>query len=171
MLLAQKTPDRVSLHETVGLAGIRWVTVSDGHWHCDQALTIERPFGVERWFRGPVETTEVPLTGETRGEVLVASFDGALPCAERAGSPLTGVVGSNEIFTSRAALRRWSAAGHRVAVLQVGASPRLAWIMLVALLAIAIGGAVFAGYYLTQMLRSADRRPASRATIDPIQPS
>jgi len=157
-LLGQKAPDRISLHETVNLRGVRWVTLSEGRWHCDQALTIERRPGLERWLRGPVETTEVPITGAMDGEVLVASFDGAVACAERAGSSLTGVVGSTEIFTSRGALRRWSRSGNRVAVLHVGASPRFALIMLIGLVAIGIGGIVFAGYYLTLMLRSGGGR-------------
>jgi hypothetical protein len=97
-LLSQKAPDPVSVHETVSLRGTRWVTLSEGRWHCDQAITIERRAGLEQWLRGPVEATEVPITGAMEGEVLVASFDGAVACAERANSSLTGVVGSTEIF-------------------------------------------------------------------------
>src|SRR6266498_1539877 len=78
ILLGQKAPDPVTLHETVNLRGIRWVTLTEGRWHCDQAITIERRAGLERWLRGPVETTEVPITGAMNGEVLVASFDGVV---------------------------------------------------------------------------------------------
>lgn len=168
-LLRQKGPDHLSLHETVNLGGIRWVTVSEGQWHCERMITIERPVGLERWFRGPVKETEVAITGAVKGEVLVASFDGALSCAERAGSPLTGVVGSTQIFTSRGTLRRWSRGGERVAVLNVGASPRYALVMLIALAVIAAGGAVFAGYYLRLMLaRGQHRVPV--LSHDPIEP-
>jgi hypothetical protein len=171
ILLGQKAPDPVSLHEIVNLRGIRWVTLTEGQWHCDQAITIERRAGLERWVRGPVETTEVPITGAMEGEVLVASFDGAVTCAKRAGSSLTGVVGSTQIFTSRGALRRWGRGGNRVAVLQVGASPRFALILLIGLIAVAVGGLVFAGYYLSLMLRSAGRHSTPLPSTGPIQPT
>lgn len=171
VLVGQKAPDPVSLHEAVNRHGIRWVTLSEGQWHCDRAIAIERRPGLERWVRGPVETTEVPITGAVEGEVLVASFDGPLKCAERVGSRLTGVVGSTEIFTSRGALRRWSRSANRVAVLHVGASPRFALIMLIALVAVAAGGIVFAAYYLGLMLRSVGRHSAPLHSSDPIQPS
>jgi hypothetical protein len=170
VLLSQKAPEPVSLHETVSLRGVRWVTLTEGQWHCDGAITTERQPGVERWLRGPIETTEVPITGAVQGEVVVASFDGAVRCAERARSPLTGVVGSTEIFTSRGALRRWGRIGHRVAVLQVGASPRFALVMLAGLVAIAVGGIVFAGYYLTLMFRSGERPAPRLSPTHPIHP-
>ncbi len=153
-LLDQKTPDRISLHEIVNLRGIRWVTLTDGQWHCERAITTERPMGLERWVRGPIETTEVPVTGTIAGEVLVASFDGDVTCAQRAGSTVSGVVGSTEIFTSQAALRRWSRGGDRVVILHVGATPRMALIMLVGLIGVAVLGIGVAGHYLTLMLRS-----------------
>jgi len=171
VLLGQKAPDPVSLHETVTTRGIRWVTASGGQWHCERAITIERSAGVERWLRGPVEATEVPITGAAEGEVLVAIFDGAVTCSERAGSSLTGVVGSTEIFTSRAALRRWSRGGNRVAILHVGASPLFALIMLIGLVAIAVLAIAFAGYYLRLMLPSGKRPSAPERWSDPIQPS
>jgi hypothetical protein len=171
VLLGQKAPDPVSLHQVVTLRGIRWVTLSEGQWHCEQAITIERRAGLERWLRGPVETTEVPIRGAIEGEVLVASFDGAVACAERVGSPLTGVVGSTEIFTSRGALWRWRRSASHVAVLHVGASPRFALIMLIGLVAVAVGGVVFAGYYLGLMLRSVGRHSAPLPSSGPIQPS
>jgi hypothetical protein len=170
VLLSQKTPDRVSLHDAVTQRGARWVTISDGQWHCDQAITIERSVGVERWFRGPIESTEVPVTGAIHGDLLVASFDGALKCEERNSESLTGVIGSAQIFTSRAALQRWQAAGHRVNVLNVGASPRWALILLVVLLALAVGGLVLCGYYLRLLFRPS-RRPAPQPFAHPIHPS
>ena len=170
-LLAQKAPDRVSVHEAMSLRGIRWITISDGRWHCESAITTERRVGLERWVRGPIETTEVPITGSVERELVVASFDGAVTCAERAGSTLTGVVGSTEIFTSRGALRRWSWNGDRVAVLHVGASPREALIMLAALVAIGLLAIAFAGYYLRLMLRSRDERVPHTGMSVPIQPS
>ncbi len=170
-LLRQKAPDQLTLHEIVNLRSIRWVTLSDGRWHCERTNTIERPFGLERWLWGPIENTEVAITGAVEGEILVASFDGKVACAERAGSPLTGVVGSNEIFTSRGALRRWSRGGERVAVLNVGASPRYALIMLLGLAAIVACGIVFAGYYLVLMLPPGGRHSAPVHSRDPIQPS
>jgi len=168
-LLAQKAPDAVSLHEAVSVPGTRWITVSDGQWQCERAITIERHPGLERWVRGPVEATEVPIRGERAGDVLVASFENGVNCAERRSS-LTGVVGSQEIFTSRAALRRWSRSGDRVAVLHVGASPFFALIMLAGLGAIAFLAAGFAAYYLTIMLRSREEPAVSIASRDSIQP-
>jgi len=85
-LLVQKTPERLTLHEAASLRGIRWVTISGGQWRCDETITIERQPGLERWVRGPVEQTEVPITGPVKGEILVACFDGAVSCSERAGS-------------------------------------------------------------------------------------
>lgn len=171
VLITQKAPQPVSLNEAVNLRGIHWITVSDGQWRCDQAIEIERRATLERWVRGPIETTEVPITGTSRREALVACFDGAVICSERAGSPLTGVVGSTEIFTSRGALRRWGHGERHVAILSVGASPRYALIMLIGLVAIALGGFAFAGYYLNLMLRSRDRHSAPLASAEPIQPS
>jgi hypothetical protein len=171
VLLRQSAPDPLSLHEIVNLGRVRWVALSEGQWHCERTITIERRVGFERWLRGPIETTEVAITGAVEGEILVASFDGAVSCVERSGSPLTGVVGSTEIFTSRGALRRWSRGGERVAVLNVGASPRYALIMLLGLVAIAVCGIVFAGYYLMLMLPSGGRHPVPVHSRDPIQPS
>jgi len=170
-LLAQKAPDPVTVHGSVSEPGIRWVTLSEGQWHCEQAVTIERRPGLERWLRGPIETTEVPITGAMEGEVLVASFDGTVKCVERAGSSLTGVVGSTEIFTSRGALRRWGRGGDRVAVLHVGAGPRIALIMLIGLIAIAVLGLAFAGYYVGLMLRSGERHSPRLPSMGPIEPS
>jgi len=169
-LLGQKAPDPLSIHETVNLSRIRWVRISEGQWHCERTITIERPVGLERWLRGPVETTEVPITGAVNGEILVACFDGTVSCAERAGSPLTGVVGSTEIFTSRGALRRWSRGGQRVAVLNVDASPRYALVMLIGLVAVAVGGIVFAGYYLRLMLPPGGQHRAPVPSHGPIEP-
>jgi hypothetical protein len=155
----------------VNLRGVRWITLSEGQWNCERAIAIERRAGVERWVRGPIETTEVPITGAAEGEVVVASFDGALTCAERAGTSLTGVVGSKEIFTSRAALRRWKRSGGRVAILHVGASPRFALIMLVSLSAIALGGVAFAAFYLSRMLHWGGSPSGPLHSPEPIQPS
>ena len=170
-LLQQKSPVAVSHHQLASMAGIRWVTLTDGEWHCDQAIILERGSGLERWVRGPVETTEIPITGATGGELVVASFDGALKCDERAGAPLTGVVGSTEIFTSRAALRRWAGSADRVVVLNVGASPRWAVIMLLGLIGIALLAFGFAGYYLMILLRSREPPAARLPATEPIQPS
>lgn len=170
-LLAQKAPDRVSLHEAVSLRHVRWVTVAEGEWHCDRVITIERHAGLMRWLRGPVETTEVPIMGADPGEVVVASFDGAVACGERAGSSLTGVVGSTEVFASHGALRRWGRGGDRVAVLHVGASPRYALAMFLALGALALGAIFFSGYYLRLLLRSGADRPAHLPATEPLHPS
>jgi hypothetical protein len=168
-LLSQKAPRAISLHEVVSLGGVRWVTVTDGRWHCDQRVEMVRSQGPERWILGPVETTEVPVTGAVPGELVVARFDGKVACAERSRRPLTGVVGSKVIFTSQATLRRWRDAGHRVVVLDAGASPRMALIMLIGLLAIAALGAGFAAYYLALLFRSSrERPPAQVPTTAPI---
>lgn len=166
-LLAQKEPDRISVHDAVNLRRIRWVTV-EGQWHCDQALAIGRRGRIRRSLIGPIKKTEVPITGDFEGEILVATFKGDAKCAERAGTSLTGVVRSAVIFKSRGTLARWRQGGHRVVVMDVGASPRYALIMLLFLITItglAIG--VF-GYHLREMLRSgrrSDRLPA----YEPIQ--
>jgi len=168
-LLAQKTPDALSLREIVSQQGVRWVTLTEGEWHCDRAITIERSAGPERWIMGPVEATEVPITGSSDGDVLVAIFDGEVKCAQRAGSALTGVVGSTQIFTTDSARRRWRHSGDRVAILSVGASPRYALMMLIGLGAIAALGVGFAGYYLAVMLRSVDRHSAPLPSEAPIE--
>src|SRR5678815_2180945 len=62
-LLAQKTPERLSVHDVVNLTGVHWVTVADGDWHCDAAVTRPRRSSLMRLLRGPVEATEVPITG------------------------------------------------------------------------------------------------------------
>lgn len=170
-LLSQRAPDLVSIHEAVQSRDARWVTLTEGVWHCDRAITTERAPGLERWVRGPVETTEVPITGAIVGETVVASFDGRVECDERARAALTGVVGSTQIFTSRSALRRWGSDGRRVAMLHVGASPTFALVMLVGLAAIELLGVAFAGYYLALMLRARRQRPAGLPSMEPIQPS
>ena len=169
-LLSQKAPDVLSLHEIANLGSVRWVRLSEGQWHCERAITTPRRAGLERWVRGPVETTEVPITGAVDGEVLVACFDGAVSCAERASSPLIGVVGSTEIFTSQGTLRRWSRSGQRVAVLNVGASPRFALVMLLGLIAVGVGGIIFAGYYLRLMLAPLRQRRVPLPSHGPIEP-
>src|SRR5262245_51815493 len=169
-LLAQKSPEAVSLHEAVSRRGARWVTVSEGRWDCEDEWTTERHSVLERWIRGPVETTEVPIAGPIRGEILVASFDGGTECLDRAGSPLTGIVGSDEIFSGRAALRRWANSGDRVAILQVGARPQSALLMFIGLAVVFVVGLVMAGYYLTLLLRPGDRHPARTPSMEPIQP-
>jgi hypothetical protein len=171
-LLSQKAPERLTVHEIVNLRGVHWVAVTDGEWHCEQATTRPSRPGIVQWVRGPVEATEVPITGMTEGEILVASFDGALKCEERAGSHLTGVVGSTQIFSSGCGtLKRWGRNGHHVNVLEVGASPQWALIMIVALAAIALGAVVFAGYYFMLMFRANEPRPVPAFSSEPIQPN
>jgi len=171
-LFAQKTPERLSVHDIVNLRGVHWVTVSDGDWHCDAAVERPRRSGIVQWVRGPVEATEVPITGTTEGEVLVASFDGALKCEQRAGSQVTGVVGSTQIFSSSCtALARWSRGGHHVNVLEVGASPQWALIMIVVLTAVALGGIGFAAYYFMLMFRDNQPRAVPSFSSEPIQPN
>jgi hypothetical protein len=169
-LLAQKAPDLLSVHEITNLGSIRWVRLSEGQWHCERMITTERRSGLERWLRGPVETTEVPITGAVDGEILVACFDGPVSCADRAGSHLTGVVGSTEIFTTRGTLRRWSRGGQPVAVLSVGASPRYALVMLLGLIAVAVCGIVFATYYLRLMLAPGRQHRVPAPSHGPIEP-
>ena len=170
-LLSQKAPERLTVHEIVNLRGVHWVAVTDGEWHCEEAITRPRRPGIERWVRGPVESTEVPITGMTEGEILVASFDGALKCEERADSRLTGVVGSRQIFSSSGTLKRWRRHGDPINVLEVGASPQWALIMFVALAAIALGAVVFAGYYFMLMFRANEPRSVPAFSREPIQPN
>ena len=168
-LLAQKSPAPVSIHEALHASSPRWVTIAEGRWQCERTHVVKRT-GLEQWVFGKIENTEVPIHGPIDGEVLVAEFDGAANCAERSGAPLTGVVGSREIFASRGAVRRWSRSGHRVAILHVGADPRRALFMQIAVSAIALLGAGFALYYLRLMLRARDPEPGYRPAADPIQP-
>jgi hypothetical protein len=169
-LLGQKAPAARSLHEAVLEEGIRWVTVSGGDWHCDDAVTIHRRGALERWLRGPVAVVEIPITADGDDELLVARFEKAVSCAERAGRPLTGVIGSHEIFTSRDAARRWRQPGRRVAVLNVDASPTQALVMLLGLGALVLAAALFSGYYLKLMLRPGDRDPAYPPMSRRIEP-
>ena len=169
-LLAQKAPLAVTLREAVRQSDIRWVTLAQGEWHCDRAVTIERHAGIARWVLGAVESTEIPITDGAGDEVVVACFDGALSCEKRAGAPLTGVIGSTEIFTSRATARRWSRNGDRVVVLNVGASPRYALAMLVGLVAIAILGLGFGTFHLARMLPRTERREVTGAAYVPLEP-
>jgi hypothetical protein len=171
-LFAQNAPERLSVHEIVSLRGVHWVTLSDGEWHCDAAVTRPRRSTIERWVRGPVDATEVPITGIIEGEILVANIGGAVNCEVRAGSQLTGVVGSTQIFSSGCGTaRRWRARGTRVAVLDVGASPQRALGMIVALVAVALGGLVFAGYYFMLMFRANEPRAVPGLSTEPIQPN
>lgn len=170
-LLAQKRPVSLSPHDAVNQEGVRWVTVTGGHWRCEDAVTIPRQGMLERWVRGPVAATEVPIATGGGEELLVASFDGAVSCADRAGAPLTGVIGSVEVFTSRGAIGRWSRTGRRVAVLNVGAGPSEARFLLLALVALLLVAVLFSGYYLTLMLRSRDRDRTAPSPSQPIEPS
>ena len=166
-LLAQQEPDRISVHDAVHLRSIRWVTV-EGEWHCDQAIAIRRRGRAARSLMGPIRKTEVPITGAVEGEILVGVFKGDAKCAERAGASLTGVVRSSVIFKSRGTLRRWRQGGHRVVVMDVGASPRYALIMLLFLIAVtALAIGVF-GYHLRAMLRSG-RQSGRLPAYEPIQ--
>ena len=159
-LCAQKTPERLSAHDVVNLRGVHWVTVTDGDWHCDAAVTRPRRSSLMRLLRGPVEATEVPITDSTDGEILVATFSGALNCDARAGAPITGVVGSTEIFSSSCtALPRWRKHARHVNVLEVGASPQRAMFLIAAMVAVAVGGLLFAGFYFRLMRR--DSQPST----------
>ena len=171
-LFAQRAPERLSVHDVVNLRGVHWVTVSDGEWHCDAIVTRSRRSNLMRFLLGPVEATEVPITGSADGEVLVATFGGALSCEARAGSPITGVVGSTQIFSSSCtAFPRWRKRAEHVNVIEVGASPQKALGMVVALVALAVGGLVFAGCYFMIMFR--DSQPATVPSLSgrPIQPN
>jgi len=171
-LFAQNAPERLSVHDVVNLRGVHWVTVSDGVWHCDAVVTRSRRSNLMRLLQGPVEATEVPLTGTTGGEVLVATFGGALNCEARAGSPVTGVVGSTQIFSSSCTvLPRWRKRAEHVNVLEVGASPQKALLLIAAMVALAVGGLVFAGCYFMIMFRDSQPTTVPSFPGGPIQPN
>jgi len=171
-LFAQKAPERLSVHDVVNLRGVHWVTVSDGDWHCDAVVTRSRRSGLMRLVQGSVEATEVPITGTSDGEVLVATFGGAVNCEGRAASSVTGVVGSAQIFSSSCrALPRWRKVAERVNVLEVGASPQKALYMIAAMIALAVGGLVFAGCYFMMMLRQSQPTTVRSFAGRPIQPN
>ena len=164
-LLAQKEPDRISVHDAVHLRRVRWVTV-EGQWDCDRAITVGARGLIAQ--AGSIGRTEVPITGAIEGEVLVASFNGDAKCGERAGASLTGVVKSKLMFRPRGTLRRWRQSGQRVVVMDVGASPRLALIMLLALAAVGVLAIGLFWHYVREMLRSG-QQPAPLPTVEPIQ--
>jgi len=56
-----------------------------------------------------------------------------------------------------------------VTILEVGATPRLALIMMVGLIGITVGAIVFAGFYLKRMLRSGDRPITHLTMTRPIE--
>ena len=173
-LLAQKAPTAMSLHETVQQTSIRWVTVTDAHWHCEDAITISRQGTIARLMFGAVEVFEVPVTatGDTaHDELLVARFDKAVSCEERAHAPLTGVVRSEEIFGTGGAVRRWSRAGRQVAVMNVDAGPSRALLLVLAMAGVCLFGVLFAAYYLRLMFRSGVRRPVPVHANSPLHPS
>lgn len=170
-LIGQKAPAVVTLHDAVHQQGTRWITVSDGQWHCEDLVTIPRKRTFERRIRGPIAATEVPVTSGESEDLLIARFKGKLSCEERAGTSLTGVVGSTEIFTSRGAIRRWSRTGRPVAVLNVGASPTQALLMFLGIGALMLVGVAFFGYYLRKMLPSPEEdRRAHPPLTQPIEP-
>lgn len=170
-LLQQRTPVVLSPHDAVNQKGVRWVTVTGGDRRCESAMTIPRQGVFERWVRGPVASTEVPITTDVERELLVASFDGAVSCAQHADRCLTGVIGSVEVFTSRGAIMRWSGTADRVAVLHVGASPSEALFLFLFLVALLLVAVIFTGYYLRLMLQSRDRERAVPSMSQPIEPS
>lgn len=168
-LLAQKAPTALSVQEAVNQKGIRWVTVTGGQWHCDHAVTVRRRSTLMRLLMGPVDATEIPITSGGDEGLLVARFEKAASCADRADTPLTGVVGSVELFTSQCVTRSWRQAGKRIAVLNVGASPSKALVMLLWMGALLLGAAVFTGYYLKLMFPSGERYPAPRPLDQPVE--
>src|SRR5262245_2891801 len=74
-LIKQKSPALVSVREATHSAGIRWITLSDGTWHCANAVRIKRTEFIPRLISGPVASTELPITGEDGADLLVAVFD------------------------------------------------------------------------------------------------
>jgi len=147
-LIAQKAPERLTVHEVINLGGARWVTLVDGDWHCE-AVTE----GPSR--RNGGRGSEVPITGTTEGEILVAVFSGAANCTERAGSQLTGVAGSRRIVSAGYdAFREWGPRAQRVAVLEVGDSPENDLLVFVALAAVALGGIGLVAFYALSMFRA-----------------
>ncbi len=169
-LFAQKSPETISVDQAASLSGTRWVRITDGTWHCDRAITTERREWIARLVLGRVETTEIPITGTQPGELLVASFDGAASCEAKAGSALTGVIGSSAIFTSCSPKGRWKADADRVVVLNVGASPQQALLMLVGLALVGVLGIGFGGYYVRLMLRVEPRREIATGAYAPLEP-
>ena len=170
-LVGQEEPDRLTVSQAVNLGRVRWVTVSDGEWHCAEAAIVERKGTVERWVLGRIDAVEVPLTGERPGELLVARFDGDISCAERSASPLTGVIGSSEIFGVRSSLRRWARPGKaRVEIMSVGSSPTTALLLFLAVSGIFLLGVGFLGYYGRLLLRRRGPAEPNPSWPQPIEP-
>jgi hypothetical protein len=146
-LFEQKSPALVSVREATQPHGIRWITLSDGTWHCAGAVRIKRTEVIPRLISGPVASTELLITGENDVDVVVAAFDNDFDCS---GKPvrLSGVIGSMEIFGGQETRARWQTAGRRVTVLSVGASPStVAWMFSAGVCGLLVG-VVAAGYFL-----------------------
>ena len=145
-LITQKSPTLFSVREATHFYGIRWITLSNGTWHCADAVRIKRDDPIPRLIFGSIAGTEVPITGED-GDVVVAVFDGDVDCS-RSPARLSGVIGSVEIFGDSKTRSRWQTAGRRVTVLNVDASPSTAVWLFSLIACVLVGGVVFAGYFV-----------------------
>jgi hypothetical protein len=154
-LRKQKAPALVSFREATRLQGVQWVTLSDGTWHCADAIRIERDGGIANLIFGSIADTELPITGDDATDVVVARFDGNFDCSQKPVQ-LSGVIGSVEIFTSRPTLSRWRRTGRRVTVLNVNASPSAAFWLEAFVVAVLLGGVLCSAYYLRLLLLPRD---------------
>ena len=146
VLLKQKSPALVSVGEATRFYGIRWVTLSDGTWHCADAVRMKRRSAISRLISGPIESTELPITGEDAADVVVAVFDDDFDCS---GTPvrLSGVIGS-DVFGGSGPRTRWLKTGRRLAVLSVDTSPSSAVWLLSAAACAFLGVVGFLGYFV-----------------------
>jgi hypothetical protein len=169
-LYGQTHPQEVTVAEAVRAQRAGWIALTDGTWRCEGAVTITQTDAFKRWISGDVAAVEVPIVGDHDHEVVVARFGGAVACAERARSPVSGVVGARGIFGACDTPWRWSRPGRKLAVLEVDATPRQATALcgfIVALLLLAVS---FSAYYARLMLNSGEppeSGPSARGAIRP----
>ena len=163
-----KAPDPVSLPRRGGLRGTRWITVNEGQWHCDQAFTTQRRSTVERWFRGAIESTEVPITGSVEGEVPGGELRWGREVRRAREIDADRCRGQHaDLHQPRGAQALESGWQSRRDPARHGASPQSAMILLVGLAAIALLGIGFAAYYLMLMIRSRERHSAPLPSMEP----
>jgi len=69
----------------------RWVTLTSGVWHPDRTVEEKRK-APECWIFGPVENTQIPVTGTLKPVLIIVKCDGKVDGRALSSKPVTGML-------------------------------------------------------------------------------
>lgn len=145
-----------------------WVTLTEGHWHCDGTVESLRSIP-EKWLFGRVESTQIPVTSSTGLRLVVVMYDGEVDCAKVAKGRTTGVLtaeGDNVWGSYVARQITEKSQGPPILVLHANEGPQAARNYLLMSSGFLLGFAVFTAYYGRKWARQiADRKRMQRIGV------